>query len=400
MVEEQREEAAESEDFAAMLEQSLVKRQKLSPGQMVEAKIVKISDEWVFLDLGGKGEGYLDKKEVLDESGALTVKEGDTVRAYYLSPKDNDLLFTMKVGSGPGVRNQLEDAFRGGAPVQGVLAKEVKGGFEVKIGTARAFCPFSQAGFRRDEDKAAYIGQTFKFVITEYGENGRNVVVSRRPILDEEKRQRKAMLRETLKEGMRATGTVTSLQKFGAFVNIGGVEGLLPISELSYTRVSKVSDVLSAGQQIDVVIKKIDWENERFSFSLKDILADPWDGVSEKFPVGSFHAGTVNKLMPFGAFVNLADGVDGLIHISKLGGGKRISHPKEVVKEGQKVEVKIEGVDRENRKISLSLAAITRAEEEAAASLREFQSKQADAPKSLGSLGDVLKAQMEKKQQQ
>jgi small subunit ribosomal protein S1 len=387
------------EDFAAMLEQSMVKRQKLSPGQMVEAKIVKITGEWVFLDLGGKGEGYLDKKEVVDESGSLTVKEGDTIRAYYLSPKDNDLLFTTKVGSGPGVRNQLEDAYRGGAPVEGALVKEMKGGFEVRIGTARAFCPFSLAGFRRDEDKAAYIGQTFKFMITEYGENGRNVVVSRRPILEEERRIRKEELKETLKEGNRVTGTVTSLQKFGAFVNIGGIEGLLPISELSYARVGKVSDVLSVGQQIEVVIKKMDWENERFSFSLKDILTDPWERVEEKFPVGSFHPGTVNKLMPFGAFVNLSEGIDGLIHISKLGGGKRISHPKEVVKEGQQVEVKIEAVDRQSRRISLALAEITRAEEEAAASLKEFKAKQSDAPKSLGSFGDVLKAQMDKKNQ-
>jgi small subunit ribosomal protein S1 len=267
----------------------------------------------------------------------------------------------------------------------------------VKIGTARAFCPFSQTGFRRDEDKAAYLGKTFTFLITEYSDNGRNVVVSRKPILDEEKRIQKQALKESLTEGARVKGTVTSIQNFGAFVRVSGIEGLLPISELSYARVAKVSDVLSVGQEVEVVVKKLDWENERFSFSLKDILTDPWDLVQDKFPVGSFHAGTVSRLAPFGAFVTLADGVDGLIHISKLGGGKRISHPKEVVKEGQQVEVKIEAVDRPNRKISLSLAEISRAEEEAAATLKEFQEKQADAPKSLGSLGEALKAQMEKK---
>jgi small subunit ribosomal protein S1 len=400
MAEEQRAPgAAQEEDFAAMLEQSLVKRQRLQPGQMVEAKIVKISDEWVFLDLGGKGEGYLDKKEVIDPSGSLTVREGDVIRAYYLSPKDNDLLFTIRIGSGPAARNQLEDAWRGQIPVEGMIAKEIRGGFEVKIGAARAFCPFSQTGFRRDEDKSGYIGQTLKFLITEYGDNGRNIVVSRRPILDEEKRSQKQALMGSLKEGDRVKGIVTSIQKFGAFVRVGGIEGLLPVSELSYTRVAKVSDVLSAGQEIEVVVKKLDWENDKFSFSLKDILTDPWDLVQEKFPVGSFHPGTVSRLAPFGAFVTLADGVDGLVHISKLGGGKRISHPKEVVKEGQQVEVRIESVDRPNRKVSLTLAEISRAEEEAAASLREFQTKQTDAPKSLGSLGELLKAQMEKKKQ-
>jgi small subunit ribosomal protein S1 len=190
---------------------------------------------------------------------------------------------------------------------------------------------------------------------------------------------------------------VTSIQNFGAFVRVGGIEGLLPVSELSYARVAKVSDVLSVGQEIELVVKKLDWDNNRFSFSLKDILTDPWDLVEEKFPAGSFHAGTVSRLAPFGAFVSLADGVDGLIHISKLGGGKRISHPKEVVKEGQQVEVRIEAVDRSNRKISLTLAEVSRAEEEAAASLKEFQSKQSDAPTSMGSLGERLKEQMEKK---
>jgi len=397
MAEEQKPESAEQEDFAAMLEKSMVKRQRLEPGQAVEAKIVKISDEWVFLDLGGKGEGYLDKKEMLDPEGNVTVREGDILRAYFLSTKNNDLVFTTKIGSGPAVQNQLADAWKSGVPVEGTVAKEIKGGFEVKIGSVRAFCPFSQMGMRREEKGDAYVGKSLAFTIIEFSESGRNIVVSRRPILEEEKREQKEALKQTLQEGMRVRGTVTSLQKFGAFVNIGGVEGLLPISEIAWGRTEKTSDVLSVGQQVEVVIKRIDWANEKFSFSLKDILADPWDGVAEKFPVGSFHAGKVSRLAPFGAFVTLADGLDGLIHISKLGGGKRISHPKEVVKEGQTIEVKVEAVDRENRKLSLSLAEVSREEEEAAATLREYKQKEAGAPKNLGSLGELLKTQMEKK---
>jgi len=389
--------AAQEEDFAAMLEQSLVKRQKLEPGQMVEAKIVKISGEWVFLDLGGKGEGYLDRKEVLNESGAVTVHEGDVLRAYYLSTKNNELLFTTRIGTGAAARNQLEDAWRGGVPVEGAVAKEVKGGFEVRIGTARAFCPFSQMGLRRGEDRTSCVGQTLTFLITEYGEGGRNIVVSRRPIVEEEQRKQRHALRETLLEGMRVKGTVTSLQNFGAFVNIGAVEGLLPISEVAWSRIGKMSDVLAVGQQIEVIIKKLDWENNRFSFSLKDILTDPWDTVVERFPAGSFHSGTVARLAPFGAFVTLAEGIDGLIHISKLGGGKRLSHPKEALKEGQAVEVRVESVDRASRKLSLVLAEISRAEEEAAATLKEYKQRGETAPKNLGSLGELLKQQMDKK---
>ena len=386
------------EDFAAMFEQSMVKRQKLEPGQMVEARIVKISGEWVFLDLGGKGEGYVDKKEVVDPAtGAITVREGGILRAYYLSTKNNELLFTTKIGSGAAARNQLEDTWRSGVPVEGSVAKEVKGGFEVRIGTARAFCPFSQTGLRRGEDQAGYVGRTMMFKIIEYGENGRNIVISRRPILEEERRGKMEALRATLQEGMRVKGTVVSLQKFGAFVDIGGIEGLLPISEVAWSRTEKISDVLRAGQEIEVIIKKLDWEQERFSFSLKDILADPWEDVANKFPVASFHTGTVSRLAPFGAFVALAEGIDGLLHISKLGGGRRLSHPREVLKEGQTIEVQVEAVDRENRKLSLALAEVTRAEAEAAETIKEYKQREAAAPPNMGSLGELLKAQMEKK---
>jgi small subunit ribosomal protein S1 len=399
MAEELRAEgAAPDEDFAAMLEQSMVKRQRLEPGQMVEAKIVKISDEWIFLDLGGKGEGYVDKKEVVDPAtGAVTVRQGDMLRAYYLSTKNNELLFTTKIGSGAAARSQLEDAWRSGVPVEGSIAKEVKGGFEVRIGTARAFCPFSQSGIRRGEDQTAYIGRTVMFKIIEYGENGRNVVVSRRPILEEEQREKKQALKATLQEGMRVKGTVVSLQKFGAFVNIGGVEGLLPISEVAWSRTEKIGDVLHTGQEIEVVIKKIDWDQDRFSFSLKDILADPWADVAGKYPVGAFLPGTVSRLAPFGAFVTLAPGIDGLIHISKLGGGKRISHPREALKEGQAIEVQVEAVDRDNRKISLALAEVSRAEAETVETIKEYKQREAEAPQNMGSLGELLKAQMEKK---
>jgi small subunit ribosomal protein S1 len=389
--------AAPEEDFAAMLEQSLVKRQKLEPGQMVEARIVKISDEWVFLDLGGKGEGYLDKKEVVDPEGAVTVRQGDMLRAYYLSTKNNELLFTTKIGSGAAARNQLEDAWRSGVPVEGTVVKEVKGGFEVRIGSARAFCPFSQSGLRRGEGQAGYIGRTVAFKIMEYGENGRNIVVSRRPILEAERREKKQALRQQLQEGMQVKGTVVSLQKFGAFVDIGGVEGLLPISEVAWSRTEKISDVLHPGQVIEVVIKKIDWEQEKFSFSLKDLLADPWAQAAEKYPVGSYHKGTVVRLAPFGAFVALSEGIDGLIHISKLGGGRRISHPREVLKEGQAIEVQVEAVDRDNRKLSLALAEISRAAAEEADTIQEYKQRATDAPQNMGSLGELLKAQIEKK---
>jgi small subunit ribosomal protein S1 len=390
--------AADSEEsFADLFEKSFKKQGRLEPGQMVEAMIVKISKEWIFLDLGGKGEGYLDRKEMTDEAGNLTVKEGDTVRAYFVSSENNEMHFTTKIGTGPGKQNQLEDAWRSGIPVEGSVVKEMKGGFEIRIaGSVRAFCPFSQMGVRRGEPQAEYLGRSLTFKIIEYGESGRNIVVSRRPILEKERQEKVAALKETLTEGMKVCGTVTSIQNFGAFVNIGGIEGLLPVSEIAWSRTEKVKDVLSVGQAVEVIVKRLDWEQNRFSFSLKDATSDPWEQVADAFPVGSYHPGTISRLAPFGAFVTLAEGVDGLIHISKLGAGKRLTHPREVVKEGQAVEVKIEAVDAGQRKISLSLAEVSREEEESAATLKDYQEQAKDAPKNMGTLGELLKAKMDR----
>jgi small subunit ribosomal protein S1 len=385
------------ENFAEMFEKSISKKPgRLEPGQMVEAMIVKITAEWIFLDLGGKGEGYLDRKELADEAGNLTVKEGDMVRAYFQSSANNEMHFTTKIGSGPGKQTQIEDAWNNRIPVEGNVAKEVKGGFEIKIGgSVRAFCPFSQMGIRREEQQADYIGRSLSFNIIEYGEDGRNIVLSRKSILEDERQDKMSALKESLKEGMKITGKVTSIQKFGAFVDIGGLEGLLPVSEIAWSRTEKVSDVLSAGQTVEVIIKKLDWEQNRFSFSLKDALPDPWEAAAESYPVGSYHTGTVSRLAQFGAFVTMKEGLDGLIHISKLGGGRRLSHPREVLKEGQAVEVQIESVDRAQRKISLALAEVRRAEEEEAATIKEYKQQTTEAPKNLGSFGELLKAKME-----
>ncbi len=391
--------ANNEENFAELFEKSFRKQGRLEPGQMVEAMIVKISGDWIFLDLGGKGEGYLDKKEMMDDAGNLTVKESDTVRAYFVSADNNEMLFTAKLGSGPGKQSQLEDAWRNGIPVDGTVAKETKGGFEIKIaGSVRAFCPFSQMGIRRAEQQADYVGRSLSFKIIEYGEGGRNIVVSRKPILENEKQAKAAALKEALHEGAKVKGTVTSIQKFGAFVDVGGIEGLLPVSEIAWTRTEKVGDILSVGQTVEVIIKRLDWENRRFSFSLKDAVPDPWEQVVGAFPVGSNHTGAVSRLAPFGAFVTLKAGVDGLIHISKLGASRRINHPREVLKEGQTVEVKVEAVDKGQRKLSLSLAEISREEEEAAETLRQYKQQASAEPRSMGTLGELMKAKMEKKE--
>jgi small subunit ribosomal protein S1 len=348
-------EMSEEGSFAEMFEQSMVGKTKLEPGQKIDAKVLQIGSEWIFLDVGQKGEGVLDSRELLDEEGNLTVSVGDRVSAYFLSRKSGELRFTTRLGGGSSGTAQLEEAWRSEIPVEGRIEKEIKGGYEIKLpGNVRAFCPFSQLGLRRQDDSEDVTGTTLSFRITQFSEQGRNIVVSHRVILDEERRQQRAELMKTLKEGMVVTGTITNIRDFGAFIDIGGLEGLLPISEISYGRVDKIEDVLHIGQQLEVVVKKCDWEKERFSFSLRDTLANPWAKVATAYPVGSIHTGTVSRLAQFGAFVTLEEGIDGLMHISRIGGEQRIKHPQDVLKLGQQLQVTVEKVDLDEKRISLA----------------------------------------------
>jgi len=386
-----RTENAPEQSFEEMLAQSLAGSPRLEPGEKVEATVLKIGADWVFLDVGQKGEGALDIKELLDADGALTVSPGDKVLAYFLGREEDELLFTTRLGGGASGTAQLEQAWASGIPVEGRVESEIKGGYEVKLsGGVRAFCPFSQLGLRRQENPEEVIGQSLTFKITKFEQKGRTVVVSHRAILEEQQRLQREAFRKTLKEGMTVRGTVSSIQKFGAFIDIGGLEGLLPISEAGWGRTGDLADVLRVGQEVDVAVMSCDWEKNRFSFSLRATLADPWAKVGTVYARGSNHTGTVARLTPFGAFVTLEEGIDGLLHISKIGQGKRINHPREVLKEGQKLSVTIEEIDPDRRRIALALVSQDAGEADSSAYVDR-------PPASMGTFGDLLKAGMEKK---
>jgi small subunit ribosomal protein S1 len=388
----------ENKSFAELFEESFKRPVRLEPGQKIETRIVKITEEWIFLDLGGKSEGYLDKKELLNEDGALRAHEGDTISAYFLSSQNNEKLFTTRVRGGAAGNQFLEDAFHNHIPIEAVVEKEIKGGYEIKIaGSLRGFCPYSQMGLHRTEDPQLHIGKKLLFKISEYRDNGRTLVLSNRKILEEEREQKREELKGTLKKDMVVKGVVTTIRPFGAFVDIGGIEGLLPISEIGWSRVEDISTIMAPGQEIEVKILELDWDKNRFSFSLKAALPDPWLELTNRFPEGSIQTGTVSRLAPFGAFINLAPGIDGLIHISQLGQGKRISHPREAVAEGQPVEVRVLNVDSTAKRISLALAAAS-PQQEQEDDFRSYIEKQ-HAPKSstVGAFGEaLLKAREEK----
>jgi small subunit ribosomal protein S1 len=389
----------EEESFGELLEKSFVVPTRYEPGQKVSARVVKVTQEWVFLDLGRKGEGVLAAKELLDDTGGGAVREGDTLAAYFVSSDGSEMLFTTRVAGGAAGAAQLEDASRSGIPVDGLVMKEIKGGYEVRLaGGTRAFCPHSQMGLPRSGGPEEHVGKHAAFRITKYGEKGRNIVVSSRVLLEEEEERKSREAMETLAEGMVMKGTVTAIREFGAFVSIGPIEGLIPISEIGWERVEDLQSVLSVGQEVEVAITRLDWAGRRFSFSLKKTLADPWETAADRFPAGSRHVGKVARLTAFGAFISFGGGVDGLLHISKLGGGKRIRSVGGILRVGQEIEVKVDSVDTAKRRVALSLAAEESAgtpEEEA-----EDYSKYMEpppAPPALGSLGEALKAKMERK---
>ncbi|MCD6186886.1 MAG: 30S ribosomal protein S1 [Desulfuromusa sp.] len=378
--------------FAAMFEASEAEvGQPLERGKKIEATILQIGSDWSFLDVGQKGEGVLASAELLNGDGERQYAVGDKIAAYFLSRSGGELRFTTKIGGGGTGTEQLETAYQSGIPIDGTFEKEIKGGFEVKLaGNVRAFCPFSQTGLRQAEP-ADLIGQSLPFKISQFSERGRNIVVSHRAILDEEREQLRVGLRETLKEGMVVKGTVTNIRDFGAFVDIGGIEGLLPISEISYGRVEDINDVLSLGQELEVAVKRIDWDDNKFSFSLRDTQADPWKKVGSIYQVGQQYPGKVSRLAQFGAFVTLEDGIDGLLHISKLGDGQRIRHPQDVISVGQQLQIIIEKIDPAEKRISLALAGNKDDETETS------YSDQPAATAGLGTLGDLLKANQQKR---
>ncbi|MBS1234307.1 MAG: ribosomal protein, partial [Nitrospirae bacterium] len=329
---------------------------RLAPGQKVKARVVSISGDLVYIDIGGKSEGVIDLEEFREKDGSVRIEEGEEVEAFFLSVQNGIRKLTTLVNGYSAVElTSIQSAYEAGLPVNGEVKREVKGGFEVLVGGVRCFCPHSQIDMKGGREGGIYLGQTFPFKVLEYEEEGRNIILSRRVLIEKEKQASIDRLKESLKVGAEILGRVSSLQKFGAFVDVGGMEGLVPMSEISWTRVEKLEDMLALGQEVTVKIISLDWDNNRLTLSMKALQPDPWSLAAEKYPVDGRVNGTIVRLAPFGAFVSLEPGIDGLVHISNLGAGRRINHPREVVEVGQRVEVYILSVDAENRKISLSM---------------------------------------------
>lgn len=396
----------DTNDFAALLAEFDQKHtgtpeKGAKAGDQVRGRVVAISEDQVFIDLGGKAEGIMDAASWRDPEGQLKVAVGDEVTALVAGIAEDG---TLRLGNQQarqlhGVA-ELERAYREQLPVHGRVTALVKGGVEIQIAGQRAFCPASQMDLRFIEDLSEFVDQHLDFRITKY-EGGRhlNLVVSRRMLLEEEQRQRAETIRANLKEGALLQGTVTSLQDYGAFVDLGGLEGMIHISELSFHRVKHPSEILSVGQTLEVTVLRIDKTDnpkrpEKIALSIRALSQDPWTEVAQQFPVGSRVRGLVTRLQPFGAFIELAPGLEGLVHISELGAGRRISHPQEVLSPGQEVEASVLAIDQEQRRLSLTLDEAKATE--ATPDLASYAPGAKAATGDLGSFGALLKESMAK----
>ncbi|MDD3694869.1 MAG: S1 RNA-binding domain-containing protein [Lentisphaeria bacterium] len=352
--------ANKQNDFAALFEAKERQKVRIRPGEKVSGKVIMIGTDTVFIDLGARADGIIDKMEFIDENGETKLAEGDIVEAYCMGWTDEGVKLQLKMKGEGDLDSELEQAFLAKMPVEGKVSGERKGGYTVQISKSEAFCPFSQIDLPgQGKEPADYIGKSFLFRISEFSEEGRNIVLNRRQLLEEEAGQNRQKLRETLQEGDIVNGTVVSLLHFGAFVDIGGVEGLIHVSDLSWSRVGSPEEVLSVGQQVQVKVISLEWgdeeKKERIGLSLKEAGKDPWSQIQESpdYAVGRKRQGIVRRIADFGAFIELEPGVDGLAHISQLGAEQRVEHPSDVLQLGQELEVTILEVDGERRRIGL-----------------------------------------------
>jgi small subunit ribosomal protein S1 len=345
---------SETEDFAALFEASHHAK-RIEQGQTVDGTVVAIGPEVAFVDVGGKGEATISIDELKNADGGLEVTVGDRLQAVVVSMSDG-IVLSRRLARGAANRQQLEDAFHTRLPVEGRVEKVVKGGYEVRIAGQRAFCPFSQIDTARGADPSAHEGQVYTFRITEFRDGGRNLVVSRRTLVEEEQRAAAAHVKASIVPDAVLTGRVVSVRDFGAFVDLGGgVQGLLHVSEMGWSRVGSPSDVLQPGEEITVKVLQTDEARERISLGLKQLTDDPWLHADTRHAVGRVVTGRVTRVADFGAFVELEPGVEALAHASTFAPTGRPQGWKGLVAPGMTGAFEILSIDLARKRMGVAL---------------------------------------------
>jgi small subunit ribosomal protein S1 len=385
-----------SSDFARMFEESMAGiGKKLSPGDKIRAEVLSLGKDEVFVSTGTVDDGVVLKSELVDKDGKLGVNIGDFVDLYVTRVQGGQVMLSPKP-TAKNMAEDLEDAFDMMLPVEGRVTEPCNGGFRVSLMGKTAFCPISQMDLRRIDDPSAYIGKKFEFVITQFGERGRNIVVSRRKLLEEQKELSQAAFAEDHKAGDIVRGVVTRLEKYGAFIEIAaGLEGLCHISEVAWSRLSEPNEVLQIGQEVDAKILKIEEGSGRLniSLSIKQAGGEPWANMPAHIKAGGIVEGKVTRCVKFGAFVELAPGIEGLIPLSEMSYTKRVLRAEEMVKEGERVSVMIKEIRLDDRRLSLSLKDVGGdPQDPEVQAWKSFSAASAGGGKSMGTLGEQFKS--------
>jgi small subunit ribosomal protein S1 len=340
-------------DFESLMEESL---KAPRPGDVLVGRVLLITRDSVIIDINYKCEGQVPLAEFLDHEGHPTVREGDEVDVYFegAETENGTVILSHAKAEKFKVWRELDKAFQSETPVEGVVLGKVKGGLKVDIGVP-AFLPGSHVDIRPARNLDRYVGQRGRFRILKFNRARGNVVVSRRSVLERERASLKEQTLKVLEEGVILEGTVKNITDYGAFIDLGGIDGLLHITDMAWGRLQHPSEVLKVGDKVKVVVLKYDAERERVSLGMKQIMPDPWTKVAEAYPPGTRIKGKVVSVTDYGAFVEIEKGVEGLIHVSEMSWSKRAVHPSKVVNPGDMVEVQVLGVDEANRRISLGL---------------------------------------------
>lgn len=367
--------AAESDCTATLEKREVFMFTKFEIGQRLETTVAAVSGECIFLDLNAKSEGILDAAELCGSEGSPRLKAGDPITVFFAGERDGEMHFTAKITEKNADADMLLRAFENHIPVEGRVEKEIKGGFEIQVGQTRAFCPYSQMGFRERKMPSEYIGAVRTFSIIEYSADGKKFVVSNRAVQEAAHNAELAALKQRITEGAVMDATVTELHDFGAFVELGGCRALLPVSEISLQRIADIHEALQTGQKVSVKVMKTDWQHERISVSIKALLTDPWEHAAQKYRAGDKIDGVISGVTDFGFFVTLEPGINGLVHISTLKNIARNTNLKKIYREGTPLSVCIKEVDAAKKRIALIPTESTEEEQSAA----EYLNRQDDS---------------------
>ncbi|MDR2574060.1 MAG: 30S ribosomal protein S1 [Desulfovibrio sp.] len=330
---------------------------ELEEGSIVKGEIVRIDDDTVLVDVNFKSEGQISAAEFRDASGDIAVKVGDKVDVYVQRKNEQDgtIILSFEKAKRMQVFEQLEDVQENNSVIKGLILRRIKGGYTVDINGVEAFLPGSHVDLRPVPDMDALVNQEFEFRVLKINRRRSNVIVSRRVLLEEERDSKRQDLLRTLEEGQTVTGRAKNITEYGVFVDLGGLDGLLHITDISWKRIRHPKELISVGQELTLKILSFDKDNNKVSLGLKQLVPDPWQDISGRFAEGTRYTGKVTNLVDYGVFVELEPGVEGLVHISEMSWTRKLRHPSQMVHPGDEVEVVILGVDADKKRISLGM---------------------------------------------